>query len=85
VDDEVNQCPEGWIFPGWMAYHLFRPRAHVDFQSSLFQVGDWMKNKRNVSGDNKSNGRAEHCKALVETSNKIRMNSIDRRCTPWSM
>jgi hypothetical protein len=57
---------------------LFGPRAHVDFQSSLFQIGDWTKNKRNGSGDNKSSSRAEHRKALAETSNTIRMNSIDR-------
>jgi hypothetical protein len=76
---ETSQRPEGWIFPGWMAYRLLGPRAHVDFQSSLFQVGDWMKNKRNGSGgDDKSSGRAEHRKALAETSNKIRMNTGDR-------
>ena len=62
--DEINQCPEGWIFPGQMAYRLFGPRAHADFQSSLFKVGGWMKNKCNGTGDNKSSGQAEHHKGL---------------------
>ncbi len=46
-------------------------------QSSLFHVGDWVKNKHNGTGDNKSSSRAEHHTALAETSNEICMNSVD--------
>ncbi len=37
---EVVDRPDGWIFPGWMAYRMLGPRVHVDFRSPLFEVGD---------------------------------------------
>ncbi len=39
--EDVSEHPSEWIFPGWMAYRLFGPRAHVDYQSALFSIGDW--------------------------------------------
>ncbi len=38
--DDVAESPKEWIFPGWMAYRLFGPRAHLDFQFPLFSLGD---------------------------------------------
>ena len=48
--------PETWIFSGWMAYRLLRPRAHNDFRSPLFEIGDWDRNKRTAVGDSKGTG-----------------------------
>ena len=71
--------PETWIFPGWMAYRLLGPRAHNDFRSPLFEIGDWDRNKRTAVGDSKgTGGRADHRKALADQSNTIRLNSVDR-------
>ncbi len=49
-DGQTTERPESWIFSGWCAYRLFGPRAHADFQSPLFEVGDWVKNKRGSDG-----------------------------------
>jgi hypothetical protein len=56
MPDGETERPISWIFPGWMAYCMFGPRAHADFQSALFEVGDWNKNKRSATGDSKDNG-----------------------------
>ena len=67
--------PETWFFSGWMAYRLLGPRAHNDFMSPLFEIGDWDRNKRTSEGDSKgAGGRADHRKALADQSNTIRMN-----------
>jgi hypothetical protein len=47
---EISDCPEEWIFPGWIAFHMFVPRAHDEHKSPLFEVGDWVKNKRSAAG-----------------------------------
>jgi hypothetical protein len=39
--DDVSECPEEWVFLGWMAYRLFGLRARVDYKSPLFSPGDW--------------------------------------------
>jgi hypothetical protein len=47
ANDEGNfDRPESWIFQGWFAYRLFGPRAANNDGSTLFEVGDWVKNKR---------------------------------------
>lgn len=47
ANDEGNSDrPESWIFQGWFAYRLFGPRAANNDGSTLFEVGDWVKNKR---------------------------------------
>ena len=74
-DGQTSERPESWIFSGWCAYRLFGPRAHADFQSPLFEVGDWVKNKRGSDG---GGGRTEQRKALAEQTNTIRLNSVDR-------
>jgi hypothetical protein len=75
--------PESWIFPGWMAYRLFGPRAHADHQSALFEVGDWVKNKRSATGEKSdTGGRAEQRKVLAEQTNAIRMNAYEFRTLP---
>jgi hypothetical protein len=71
---EIFERPEEWIFPGWVAYHTFGPRAHDAYESPLFEVGDWVKNKRSASG---SGGREEQWRALAEQTNTIRTNSLD--------
>jgi hypothetical protein len=47
---EISEHPEEWIIPGWVAYRMFGPRAHDEHKSQLFEVGDWVKNKRSASG-----------------------------------
>ncbi len=47
--------------------------AHADFRTPLFEVGDWMKNKR--GSDN--GGLSEQQKALAEQTITIRLNSLD--------
>jgi hypothetical protein len=62
-DAAANQCtsnterPQDWIFPGWVAHLIFGPHAVSSFKSSLFEVGDWPKNKRDGKGSD--GGRAE--------------------------
>jgi hypothetical protein len=74
--DDVAERPEEWIFPGWMAYRLFGPRAHIDFQSPLFSVGDWPRNKR---GDKTNNGgRTEARKEKTAAEAVARLNTTDR-------
>jgi hypothetical protein len=73
-DEQTSEGPESCIFSGWCAYHLFGLRAHADFQSTLFEVGDWVKNKR---GSENGGGQSEQQKALAEQTNTIRLNSVD--------
>ena len=74
--EDVSERPSEWLFPGWMAYRLFGPRAHVDYQSPLFSVGDWPRNKR---GDKSSNGgRSEARKEKVAAEATVRLNTADR-------
>jgi hypothetical protein len=72
---DVSECPDGWIFSGWMAYRLFGPRAHADYQSTLFSVGDWPKNKRGEIVRNE--GRTEAHKEKVAAEAVTRLNSTD--------
>jgi hypothetical protein len=72
---EISECPEEWIFPGWVAHRTFGPRAHDEHKSPLFEVGDWVKNKRLASC---SGGREEQWRALAEQTNTIRTRSLDR-------
>jgi hypothetical protein len=54
---------------------LFVPRAHVDFQSSLFSIGDWPRNKR---GDKSNNGgRSEAQKEKAAADAITRLNTAD--------
>jgi hypothetical protein len=48
--DESSDRPDGWIFQGWMAYCVLGPRADKEHQLALFEVGDWVKNKRSAGG-----------------------------------
>ncbi len=73
--DNIAERPDGWIFAGWMAYRLFGPRAHPDFQSPLFSLGDWPKNKR---GEKSSGGRSEVRKEKAAAEAATRLNAPDR-------
>jgi hypothetical protein len=73
---DVSECPDGWIFSGWMVYRLFGPRAHADYQSTLFSVGDWPENKRGEKASN--GGRTEARKEKAATEAATRLNSTDR-------
>ena len=68
--------PLDWIFPGWVAYLLFGPRAVSGFKSSLFEVGDWPKNKRDGKGSD--GGRAEQRKAAAAEADSVRLNTAGR-------
>ncbi len=43
--DDASEHTEEWMFPGWMTCQLFGPRAHFDYQSPLFSLGDWSRNE----------------------------------------
>ncbi len=77
---DTSEQPESWIFPGWIAFHLFGPCSHVDHQYASFEVGDWVRNKRSSPGEKKTEtgGRVEQRKALAEQANTIRMNGVER-------
>jgi hypothetical protein len=67
-----HEHPQDWVFPGWMAYLLFRPRAVSGFKSPLFELGDWPKNKKNGGGNG---GRAEQQKAAAAEADTVRLNT----------
>jgi len=69
----VQERPEDWVFLGWIAYLLFGPHAISGFKSSLFEIGDWPKNKKNGSGG--SGERAEQRKAAAAEADSIRLNT----------
>jgi hypothetical protein len=69
----VQESPQDWVFPGWIAYLLFGPRAISGFKSPLFEIGDWPKNKKNGSGG--SGERAEQRKAAAAEADSIRLNT----------
>jgi hypothetical protein len=50
---------------------MFGPHAHANFQSALFEVGDWVKNKRGTD----NGGRSEQQKALAVQTNTIRLRA----------
>jgi len=72
----VQERPQDWGFLGWIAYLLFGPHAISGFKSSLFEIGDWPKNKKNGSGG--SGGRAEQRKAAAAEGDSIRLNTAGR-------
>jgi len=75
--DESSDRPDGWIFQGWMAYHVLRPCADKDHQSALFEVGDWVKNKRSAGGsDNGTGGHKDKRRVLADQTNVTRINSM---------
>jgi hypothetical protein len=75
----VQEHPQDWVFLVWIAYLLFGPRAISGFKSSLFEIGDWPKNKKNGSGG--SGGRAEQRKAAAAAAaeaDSFRLNTAGR-------
>jgi hypothetical protein len=72
----VSERPSDWVFPGWVAYLLFGPRAVTGFKSPLFEIGDWPKNKKN--GNNGGGGRAEQRKAAEAQADTVRVNTAGR-------
>jgi hypothetical protein len=48
VKAKAIQYPEGWIFPGLMAYPLLGPCAHVDVQSQVFDIDPLGACKKNI-------------------------------------